>query len=231
MPVADRLVIVGAGGFGRETRELARAINAVEERYEVVGFVDDDPALWGGEVDGTPVLGEVDTVLDMPEIKLALTTGHPGNYFSRKTIATRLALPDLAYATLVHPACSLASSTTIGAGTIVLAGVVATANVSIGRHVVIMPGVILTHDDRVGDYVTFGAGVRLAGRVTVAEGAYIGSGALVREDLTIGPWSLIGMGSVVTGDVPAGEVWAGIPARRMRAIEIPAGLSGPSAAH
>jgi len=231
MPVADRLVIVGAGGFGRETRELVRAINAVEERFEVVGFVDDDPALWGGEVDGTLVLGAVDTVLDMSDVKVALTTGHPGNYFSRKVIATRLALPDSAYATLVHPSCSLASSTTIGAGTVMLADVVATAQVSIGRHVVAMPGVILTHDDRVGDYVTFGADVRLAGRVTVAEGAYLGSGAMVREDRTIGSWSLVGMGSVVTRDVPAGEVWAGVPARRMRAVEIPGDLRGPSGTH
>ena len=58
--------------------------------------------------------------------------------------------------------------------------------------------------------------VRLGGAVTVSRGAYVGAGALVRESVTIGAWSLIGMGSLVLHDVPAGEVWAGSPARRLR---------------
>jgi sugar O-acyltransferase (sialic acid O-acetyltransferase NeuD family) len=219
MPVARRLVIVGAGGFGRETRELVRAVNAVERRYEVLGFVDDQPALWGTEIAATPVLGAVETVLDLADVGVVLTTGHPGDYFSRKKIAARLQLPDSAYPTLIHPSCNVASSTTLGAGTVLLAGVVTTAHVSIGRHVVVMPGMVATHDDVIGDFATFGAGVHLAGRVTVGEGAYLGAGALVREDRSIGPWSLIGMGSVVTRDVPPGEVWAGVPARRMRTVE------------
>ena len=94
----------------------------------------------------------------------------------------------------------------------------------IGRHAAVMPGVVFTHDDVVGDYATFGAGVLLAGRVRIAEGAYIGSGVMVREDRSIGEWSLVGMGAVVTGDVPGGQVWAGVPARYVRDVQIPEGL-------
>ena len=81
-----------------------------------------------------------------------------------------------------------------------------------------MPQVVLTHDDRVGDFVTAGAGVRLAGTVRVDEGAYLGSGCLVGEGRRVGRDALVGMGAVVTRDVPAGEVWAGVPARRIRAV-------------
>ena len=56
--------------------------------------------------------------------------------------------------------------------------------------------------------------------VTVGEGAYIGAGALVRERCRIGAWALVGMGAGVTGDVPGGEVWAGLPARRLRRVTV-----------
>ena len=62
---------------------------------------------------------------------------------------------------------------------------------------------------------------RPAGGVMIAEGAYIGAGAMVREGLSVGAWSLLGMGSVLVDALPAGEVWAGVPARRIRKASVP----------
>jgi serine acetyltransferase len=45
---------------------------------------------------------------------------------------------------------------------------------------------------------------------------------MVREHVTVGAGSVVGMGSVVLRDVPAGEVWAGNPARRLREVASPA---------
>jgi sugar O-acyltransferase (sialic acid O-acetyltransferase NeuD family) len=215
------LLLVGAGGFGRETAEAVRAINQRNESWKLLGFLDEAPVLQGGEVDGLPVLGPIDAVDRYPDAALTVCTGHPRNYFSRKRIVRRLGLDPARYATLVHPGAALATSTAVGPGSVVLAGVVTTAAVQLGAHVAVMPGVVLTHDDVVADYATFGAGARLAGRVRVDEGAYVGSGALVRENRTIGAWSLVGMGSVVLDDVPPGEVWVGVPARRLRAVDLP----------
>ncbi len=222
------LIIVGAGGFGRETVEVVRALNAGGELYRLVGLVDDAPALHGLHLLGVPVLGPVESVLDYPDTRLVITTGHPGDYFSRKRIVDRLGLPDDRFESLVHPSAVVPSSASVGAGSVVHAGVVLTADVVVGRHVVVMPGVTLTHDDRIGDFVTFGAGARMAGRVSVHTGAYVGSGALVREDRSVGAWSLVGMGSVVTRDIPEAEVWAGVPARFMRAVDLPADIGSKS---
>ena len=218
--LTERLVLVGAGGFGRETAEVVRAINAAAAtpRWELLGFLDDDRDRWGTSVSGTRILGGLDELAGLPDAAIVVCTGHPGNYTSKKRIVERLGLPRERYATLVHPAAVIPASCTLGEGTVVLAGVVATADVRIGAHAGLMPHVVLTHDDRLEDYVTVGAGARLAGAVHVGEGAYLGSGCLIRENLAIGPWALVGMGAVVTRDVPHGEVWAGTPARYVRAV-------------
>ncbi|MFD2091853.1 acetyltransferase [Blastococcus deserti] len=220
-PAPRPLVVVGAGGFARETVQLLRqhpGVGPRGESYVVAGFLDDDADRHGTLVDGTPVLGPTGLAREHAERGAALLVcvGNPGAPTSRRALAARLDLPDEAYATVVHPLASVAPDCAVGAGTVLHAGVVLTAAVRVGRHVAVMPQVVLTHDDVVADHATFGAGVRLAGRVTVGDAAYLGSGALVREGRRVGAGAVVGMGSTVLHDVPAGEVWAGSPARRLR---------------
>lgn len=215
------LVIIGAGGFGRETAEAVRAANHVRPTWDLLGYLDDDPNVEGAIVEGLPVLGPTDRLQHMPDAQVVVCVGGPGTSVNRRRTVERLALHDARFATVVHPSAVLPPATELGPGTVVLAGVVATTGVHVGAHVVMMPGVVLTHDDVVGDYVTLASRACLAGFVRVGDGAYLGAGALVRERRSIGAWSLVGMGSVVLADVPAGEVWVGVPARRLRTMDLP----------
>lgn len=212
------LILVGAGGFARETAELVRAINDVRPTWDLLGCVDDSPALHGTEVAGMRVLGPCDTVID-GDAQVAVCLGNPRRYTTRALVVDRLGLPPERYATLVHPAAVIPRSVPVGHGTVVHATTVATGWASIGAHVAVMPGVIITHDDRIRDYVTIAAGVRLAGGVIVERGAYLGSGVLVRENLTIGAWSMVGMGALVTKSIPPGELWIGSPASYLRSSD------------
>jgi sugar O-acyltransferase (sialic acid O-acetyltransferase NeuD family) len=208
------LVIVGAGGFARET---AAAVQALSDTWRLLGFLDDDGALHGQVRSGVPVLGDIDAVCALPTAAVVVCVGNPRDYASRARIVRRLALPTDRYATIVHPSAQVGTGCTVGPGSVLLAHAVLTADVRVGAHVAVMPHAVLTHDDTVDDNVTIASGVRLGGGVRLARGAYVGAGALIREGVTVGAWSLVGMGSVVLRDVPPGQVWAGSPARFLRA--------------
>ena len=61
LPLDKHLLILGASEAGRTTLGLLREAGP---QATVVGFVDDDRDLWGGEVDGVPVLGGADRLAD-----------------------------------------------------------------------------------------------------------------------------------------------------------------------
>jgi sugar O-acyltransferase (sialic acid O-acetyltransferase NeuD family) len=220
------LVLIGAGGFARETAQAVHALNRTgAAAWRLIGYLDDDPALHGREIDGTVILGGRERIRDLPDAAFVVCTGRPDNYVSRLKITGDLGLPPERYATIVHPTAAVSRSSSVGPGSVLLAQVTLTATVTVGAHVAIMPHVTLAHDAVIDDFVTIASGVCLGGGVRVRTSAYLGAGALVGEGRTIGAFSLIGMGAVVTHDVPAAEVWVGVPARRLRAASIPEGLS------
>lgn len=205
------VLLVAASGLARE------ALAVLDARGErAIGVLDDDPARHGATIgDGVPVLGGLDLVREHPDAALLVCAGRG---VARRAIVERLATLDVdagRFATLVHPDVRIPASCRVGVGSVLLAGVVLTADVRLGDHVVVMPNVTMTHDDVVADYATLTAGVSLAGDVVVGAAAYLGMNAAVREHVRIGAGATVGMGAAVLTDVPAGETWAGVPARRL----------------
>ena len=72
--------------------------------------------------------------------------------------------------------------------------------------------VIYTHDHLIESPLEV-----IASAITIGDSVYVGARTIILQNVqTIGPAAYIGAGSVVTKDVPAGELWAGNPARRIK---------------
>jgi sugar O-acyltransferase (sialic acid O-acetyltransferase NeuD family) len=202
-------MLIAASGLALEVAEAALAAGV-----EVAGCVDDDSTRWGTAAGGwLPILGGLEQVVSREDAPLILCAGRGA---VRERLVSRLAaagVDDARFARVVHPSVKVPASCTVGAGTVLLSGVVLTASVSLGRHVVAMPHVTLTHDDVVEDFATLCAGVTLGGSERVGRAAYLGMSSSVRERVSVGADSMLGMGAVLTRDLPPGETWVGVPAR------------------
>ncbi|WP_309135066.1 acetyltransferase [Cellulomonas sp.] len=215
------LLLFAASGLAREVLALLRT----HPTHDVVGLLDDDPALHGTRIDGVPVLGPTDAVVDHPRPDVLVCAGRGA---ARERIVEKLdaaGVSPLRHATVVHPSVEVPERCEVGQGSVVLAGTVLTADVTVGAHVVVMPHVTLTHDCVVQDFATLCAGVTLGGSVVVGRGAYVGMSASVREHVRVGAAATLGMGAVLLRDQPDGSTWAGVPARPLDvpASAVPAG--------
>lgn len=216
-----RLVIVGAGGHGRETLDVVEAINAAATAqgatvsYEFVGFVADDAdaELLGRR--GASLLGSIDW-LSSPEAEGVCYTIAIGPSDVRARVAAdidaRSTLAECAVA-LVHPLASVGSDVELGQGVILAAGARITTNVRVGEHTHLNVNAVVSHDCRLGAFVTCSPGVLVNGNCILEDGVFLGTGAIVTPGCRIGANAVIGAGAVVLGDVPPGVTAVGTPAR------------------
>jgi sugar O-acyltransferase (sialic acid O-acetyltransferase NeuD family) len=208
------LVLLAASGLAREVLSILDRL----PQFGVVGILDDEPSLHGTSIRGVPILGPLDAFVSYPDAELLVCAGRGSARRGISDRMARLGVDDERYAIVADPAAMASSTCTIGAGSILLAQSALTADVRLGRHVVVMPNATLTHDDVVEDFATICAGVSVGGSVTIGAAAYIGMNASIRERVLVGPDSTIGMGACVLTDIPAGEVWAGVPAKSVSKV-------------
>lgn len=101
----------------------------------------------------------------------------------------------------------------IGALTVIDAGTVRPT--MIGEYCWLMCQVHVGHDCKLGARVEIAPNTTLCGHVEIGDDVRIGCNVAILPYRKIGAGARVGAGSVVTHDVPAGETWAGNPARRL----------------
>ena len=120
------------------------------------------------------------------------------------------------FTTLVHPACTVSSRSTLGGGCLVDAGTIIAGFADIQPHVRIGRGVRIGHHTTIGSFSTIHPGCVISGHVHIGEQVTIGTGAVLIDRVRIGEGAVIAAGSVVTKNVPAFSIVRGNPARVLR---------------
>ena len=202
----NKIYLFGASGHCKVVIDVI----ASAQELLVNGIVDDQPLI--ETLYGIPIFN-TNCFATFSDKQFIVSVG---NNRTRKKIVSQLSA---AYTIAVHAKAIVSSHTTIGEGTVIMAGVVLNADVVIGQHCIINTSAVIEHDCKVGDFVHVSPNAALAGGVTVGEGAHIGIGATVIQGIKIGKWATIGAGSVVISDIPDYALVVGNPGKIIKYIK------------
>lgn len=210
MKTKQKLVIVGAGGFGREVLAWARQSAGYGEEWEIKGFLDDRENPLAGRRVSAPWLGKV---VDHEPSAEEVFVGAIGRPEMRRSAMELLMGRGARLFTLVHRTVVLGEEVELGEGVILCPQVVVSGYNALGRGVVVNLHSSVDHDAKVGAWTQVNCHCDLTGGVTVGEEVWFGSHVAVAPGVAIGDRAYLGIGAVVLRDVAAGAKVFGVPAR------------------
>jgi sugar O-acyltransferase (sialic acid O-acetyltransferase NeuD family) len=214
--MTHRIVIVGAGGFGREVLSHLRSSPVWREANAVsdIVFIDDGQPEIPTDM---PIVATVQDFVPGPQDRLLCAIGNPS---VRKSVVVLLEEKGAVFTTFIHDRAFVGDNVTLGRGSIICPGSIVTTNIRLGNHVHIDVNCSVDHDVVVEDFVRLSPACNLNGGVILESQVFLGTAALVIPGKRIGATALVGAGSVVIRDVPAGVTVFGNPAVvRTRATE------------
>lgn len=142
-----------------------------------------------------------------------------GSNSARQKIVAEFRSKGLNELVIKHPTSYVSNSSVIGASTLIGPKAVVNPKVIIGEGVIINTSAIVEHECQIGNYAHICPGTVLAGNVMIGSCAFIGANSTVKQGISIGNNAVVGAGSVVLEDIQENEMWAGVPAKKIKNIE------------
>lgn len=204
-----KLLIVGAGGFGREIYAWAAQHPDCGQVWTLAGFLDDNvEALmpFGSFAPVLPAAGH------QPSSEHVYLCGLGLPPVKEKVIGPLLKA-GAEFITFVHPTALVGARVNLGQGVVLCPGAILSADITVGDFAMVNLNSTIGHDASLGAWTTLSAQCDITGHVKVADRVFMGSRATIIPGKTIGSRAILGAGAVVISDVPANVTVVGNPAR------------------
>ncbi len=213
----NKIIILGAGGSGHDIISIINSINIINKTYEIIGFLDDNPKLYGKEFLGYKVLGEIKMLDYYTDVFFISSIANPVNRIVRQDIYNRIKTQGGRFCSLVHPSAILYDNVEIGDGVVINANCVFGTNVKIGDNVHFGYGCNIAHESIISNHCSFGAGVNLSSSNRIGSDCYIGCGVSSAHDISVCENTLIASGSSIVCDITDNnDTWIGVPVEKLR---------------
>lgn len=204
-----RILIVGAGGFGREVLQWARDAWP-EDCDRIGGFLSADADILKGSECGVSIVGFPDGHSPAPGEKLLLAIGVP---YVRRQVAESLLARGAEFVTLVHPTAIVSPSARIGEGSILCPYSIVSDSAHLGRFVAMNYHTSLGHDASAGDFAVLSPYATLGGHAHIEDDVFLGLHASIGPGKTVGARSKVSANSCVLSSTPADSLVYGVPGR------------------
>lgn len=211
LPPADcrRILIVGAGGFGREVAEWARQ-TWPDKAHLLAGMLSEDAGCLAGTGCPLAIVGRPSDFEPLAGDCLLLGIGIPR---VRRRVTESLLARGAQFLTLVHPTAVVADSARLGTGVVICPHAVVSVDTRLGDFAVLNYHTSLGHDASVGDYSVLSPYATLGGSAAVGEDVFLGLHATVGPRISVGDRVVISANSCALSPVLADSLVYGVPGR------------------
>lgn len=209
------LIIIGAGGMGREIYDLATRCDGYNKEYVIKGFLDEwDEAL--DNFDGyPPIFGTTqDYVVDPDDIFICSL----GDVELKKKCVELILDKGGDFLTLIHPTASIGYNSKIGRGCIVLKNAYVGADCVVDDFVLVQISAVVGHDVKVGRYSRLDCNTLCVGGTEIKEEVTIHTSAVINHKVVVERKAQVGACSFVIRRVKEGTTVLGNPAKKMKLI-------------
>lgn len=186
--IREKLLLVGAGGFGRVVLEHAT------KEYDCA-FIDDGVAI-GTNVCGAPVIGKISDLEELHKDYYLLVVTI-GNNTLREQIYGKARNFGYTFPNIIDSSSYISEFATIGSGCIILNNAVIQNGSCVGDGVILNPGVEIHHDSIIGNYVLIYTNTVIRSLATVGDRAHIGSTLTICNEAIVHPDEVISDGQSV----------------------------------
>jgi sugar O-acyltransferase (sialic acid O-acetyltransferase NeuD family) len=215
--MAERLLVVGAGGFAKEVAQIARRIDPDLVRWHPISYVAASPAEIG-QPRPYGIIDFCDADILSGKIAGAVVFGIGNSELRHRAALRYIELPMLSFPNLIDPSVEIDKAcVSLGKGNVLHRGVILTCDIAIGDFNIFNKGCVVAHDVRVGSFNDVSPAASLHGYSRLGNGCVIGAGARVLPHVSVADRTTIGAGAVLHRAISdSGHVYAGVPAKRLR---------------
>ena len=210
------IVIYGAGGFGREIACLIKLINEKERKWNVVGFLDDNPEIKGTVNEYGKVLGGIDWINSYNKpLAVAVAVGSSADV---QDISSKINNLHVDFPNIIAPSVTFLDkeSVRMGEGNIICSSCLISCNVTIGNFNLMNGFIPVGHDTVIGNYNVIMPSTNISGRVSIGDRNFLGVKSTVLQCVKIGNDVRIGAGSVLMRNTKDGNLYMGNPAVKVK---------------
>ncbi len=195
--IVKRLLIVGAGGLGREVANWA--IDDIKESsgWIITGFLDDNPNALFGKKTSIPLIGSVSGFIPSNDVYVVIAVGNPA---VRRKLHEDLLAKGAQFTNVIHPTAIVAEGVLLGAGVVVAPFSILSANSCIGDGVLINYYAVIQHDAKVGSWSCISSHGNVGGGSDIGQEAVVGTHSVIPSSAHVPNYYIVSPGTVFSSN-------------------------------
>lgn len=207
-----RLIIVGAGGLGRELLSFIASHGYERDDWVFSGFLNDSPHGLDTFDLSHYWLGDIQSHIPLDSHVYLIAVANP---LAREALFTKFKTDGANFINYFCGSAFVGERVRLGSSCIVLHNSVISTDSMLGDAVIINSFCSVGHDTTINSFVTLSGHCDITGGVCIDRGVFIGSSVSVAPGKKIGKCANVGIGSVVIKNVKPYSTVFGNPAKTL----------------